>query len=143
MDDCTILKLDYSKLQKYREENDDLDLEIYDCEKYIIENGLPYCDYNLDNKTLKVSPLERFREGIKRAQRIVKSQKALGITELIKNIHAQIKKERMMEKGFKRSKTLKGSQKDKKIDTQKTLLNIQDQLQELVQTVQVISTHSN
>lgn len=66
-----------------------------DYENYCDENGLPYCDYKLHrNRNLDMSPLEKFRAGIRRIMRIVKSYKSSALTELLQKVAEKVKEEK-------------------------------------------------
>ena len=45
--DLTILKLPFTQMQQVRAQNEDLDKVMIEYEKYIEDNGLPYCDYKV------------------------------------------------------------------------------------------------
>ena len=93
--DCTVLKLKYMDLETMRIEYDELDDSIEEYEKYIGENGLPYCDYKFHRgKEWNISPIEKFQNGINRIIRIIKSYKANTFTDLLKKVQEKIKEER-------------------------------------------------
>ena len=83
--DWVILKLDYYKIDQMRGIYDELDENISDWEKYIKENGLPYCDFQFNqSKEFDLSPIEKFQNGINRLIRILKSYKSLSLVDLLK-----------------------------------------------------------
>ena len=81
--DCTILKMAYRSMLTLRDKYDKLDQAISRYEEYTDDNGIPYCDYKLHrNKNLEWSPIEKFRHGINRISKIVKSYKSSALTDL-------------------------------------------------------------
>ena len=93
--DCTFLKLQYSKLLKIREKFEDLDKVMTEYETYLAENGLPYWDYKVHrNKNLQMKPTEKFRYGIRRIIRIIKSYKSTSLTDLLEQVRQKIKEEK-------------------------------------------------
>ncbi|CAI2372633.1 unnamed protein product [Moneuplotes crassus] len=90
--DVELLKLRVEDLYDIRQEYDDLDMIISEYEAYCDEYGLPYCDYKLHrNKSLNMTPIEKFRAGIRRIIRIVKSYKSTALTDLLKQVREKIK----------------------------------------------------
>jgi len=58
-------------------------------EDYIAQNGLPYCDYKLYRhcKSRKIGPNEKFRVGMHRILKIIKSSKSkVHINDMLKKI---------------------------------------------------------
>ena len=81
--DCTILRMPYRSMLTLRDKYDKLDQAISRYEEYTDANGIPYCDYKLHrNKNLEWSPIEKFRHGINRISKIVKSYKSSALTDL-------------------------------------------------------------
>jgi hypothetical protein len=77
-------------------------------EKYIDENGLPYCDYKMHRgKDWEISPIEKFQHGINRIIRIVKSYKANTLTDLLKKVQEQVKKDRVEKNKQWKTKAMK------------------------------------
>lgn len=82
--ECTVLKLPFELVSKFRLENEALDEAVCKCEEYIVDNDLPYCDYKLyRGDTRQISPLQKFKNGIRRIMRIVSTYKASAFTELL------------------------------------------------------------
>lgn len=84
--------MSFDDLLEIRQEYDDLDAIVSEYEAYCDEYGLPYCDYKLHrNKSLNMTPIEKFRAGIRRIIRIVKSYKSTALTDLLKQVSEKIK----------------------------------------------------
>ena len=95
MTDCTVLKLDFLELHNMRVKNDDLMVKMDEYEKYISKNGLPYWDYRLHRTKLNEErPIVKFRNGVKRIMRILKSYKSSAFTDILKKIQEQMEEER-------------------------------------------------
>jgi CRP-like cAMP-binding protein len=107
--ECKLLVLKYKDLFDVRQIFDELDLVMIDYENYCDENGLPYWDYKLHrNRNLDMLPIEKFRAGIKRIVRIVKSYKSSALTDLLKQVAEKVKHDKK-QKENKRKKILKHS----------------------------------
>jgi hypothetical protein len=68
-----------------RYEFEELDDVMFEYEEYIEENGLPYCDYKMHRgDAWEIPPIQKFKYGINRIIRILKSYKANKLTDLLK-----------------------------------------------------------
>lgn len=75
-----------------REQVEDLDYNMIEYERYIDENGLPYCDYRIyRHGHLKLRPIEKFQVGIRRIMNILRSYKSLDLRGLLDKVHMDIK----------------------------------------------------
>ena len=93
--DCTFLRLQYSKLLKIREKHEDLDKIMTEYETYLAENGLPYWDYKVHrNKNLQMNAAEKFKYGIRRIIRIIKSYRSTALTDLLEQVRQKINEEK-------------------------------------------------
>lgn len=69
-----------------------LDEAISRYERYCDENGIPYCDYKLHrNSNLQWSPIQKFKHGIIRIVRIIKSFKSSALTDLLEKVREEVK----------------------------------------------------
>ena len=85
--DCTLLKLTATQILELRAENEKLDDSMIECENYIIENGLPYCDYKMyRTKLYKSSPHSKFKSGIRRIISIVRTFKSSALQDLLERV---------------------------------------------------------
>ena len=85
--DCTLLKLTSKQLVDLRGDFDKLDDEINKCENYVVDNGLPYCDYKMyRTKLYKSTPITKFRAGIRRIVNIVRTFKSSAIQDLLEKV---------------------------------------------------------
>lgn len=98
VDECTVLKLRYKKLSEFRDSHYELDERMAEYEQYVMDNGLPYCDYKLNHDNQYLDPKQKFQNGVRRIMRIVKSYKSNAFTDLLVNIQEQLKKERQDKK---------------------------------------------
>lgn len=90
--DCIILRLPYIKLHTLRNKYKKLDEAISRYERYCDENGIPYCDYKLHrNSNLQWSPIQKFKHGIIRIVRIIKSFKSSALTDLLEKVREEVK----------------------------------------------------
>ena len=90
--DMAVIVLPFSKLQKLRANYEELDKILTEYETYCDENGLPYWDYKLYRKShLSMTPIEKFRHGINRISRILRSYKSTAFSDLMKIIKERIK----------------------------------------------------
>ena len=89
--DCSLLKIQFSKINQLRKSYDDLDEVMYEYEKYCDDNGLPYLDYKLHRtKHFSMKPTDKFKYGIKRIMRIIKSYKEVKFTDLMEEVRTRI-----------------------------------------------------
>lgn len=106
--DCTVLKLEYLRLEQMRQEYEELEDNMSEYEQYIEENGLPYCDYKLHRGSeWEITPIEKFQNGINRIIRIVKSYKANTFTDLLKKVQEKVKNDRNEKNKKWRDKAIK------------------------------------
>lgn len=134
--DCTVLKLDFMVLDQMRAEFDELDDNLSEYEEYIEENGLPYCDYKLHRgKSLDISPLEKFQNGIHRIIRIVKSYKASSLTDLLKKVQEKVKKDRTKKTKKWKQKALKATPQNFEEKVEKMMLEQSTQIEILKEMV--------
>ena len=83
--DWVLFKLDYYKIDQLRSSYEELNENIWDWEKFIKENGLPYWDFKFNQiKEFELSPIEKFQNSINRLMRILKSYKSLSLLDLLK-----------------------------------------------------------
>ena len=70
---------------------DDLDEILYEYKQYCDDNGLPYFDYKLHRtKHFSLKPIDKFKYGIKRIMRIIKSYKEVKFTDLMEEVRTRI-----------------------------------------------------
>lgn len=82
--ECTVLKLPFEQVNKIRLEDDAVDTAICDCEEYIVKNDLPYWDYKFfRGDSREITPIQKFKNGIRRIMRIVSTYKASAFTNLL------------------------------------------------------------
>ena len=130
--DCKILKLSMSVLAKLRQEHDDLDQCMVFYENYCDENGLPYCDYKLHrNRMLHMSPIEKFRLGIKRIMRIVKSHKSSALTELLQRVAEEVKKNKNIKENKRKKRRKKQSEMTPEERTEYSLIALTEKVEQL------------
>ena len=134
-EDCTVLKLPYKSLSYFRDKFDELDIEISEYEKYISENGLPYCDYKLDRNRFEMSMIERFQNSVRRIMRILKSYKSNAFTDLLVNIQEQIKKERKEKNKAYRKKVINSVPQTKEEKIEKSLFELGQQVTTMADTI--------
>lgn len=131
--DWSLLKLQFSKLNKLREKYNDLDEVMYEYEQYCDNNGLPYLDYKLHRtKHFSMKPLDKFKYGIKRIIRIIKSYKEYKFTELMEEVRNRIINEKDMRESIlkKRRKSQKNSQLSPEERNEKFMILIFDKLED-------------
>lgn len=99
--DCKVLKLSYYKLLLLREQFERLGEAMTLYETYCDENGIPYCDYKLHRtKQVTWSAHEKFKHGVMRVIRIIKSYKSSALSDLLQ----KVKEEVQIGEGKKQSK---------------------------------------
>lgn len=125
---CTVLTLKYEVLEKFREKFDSLDKKLIEYEKYIEENGLPYCDYKLYRSPEDMAtPIQKFQQGIKRIIRIVKAYKTNKITDLLNVVQAKVKSEKK-DRLRRKQKQLLNSLPNSEERMQELLLHMSEQM---------------
>ena len=56
-------------------------------ENYIVDNGLPYCDYKIyRTKSSNDTPISKFRTGIRRFISIVRTFKTSALQEMLERV---------------------------------------------------------
>ena len=92
---------------------EDLDVELEKVEEWIEDNGIPFCDYKLHrNKYNQLSANEKFRMGVRRICKILKSQqKGVKLTEMLEQMQEKAKEET---KAKERKKYFKEHPEEKK-----------------------------
>lgn len=84
---CMLLQLTSKQIIDFRTESEVLDENITKCENYILENGLPYCDYKMyRTKLYKSTPYSKFRSGIRRIVHIVRTFKSSALQDLLEKV---------------------------------------------------------
>lgn len=92
-----------------REHIEDLDYNMEDYEKYIENNGLPYCDYRIyRHGHLMLKPIQKFQYGIRRIINILRSYKSLDLRGLLEKVQSKIMKEKEERKSRRKSALLRG-----------------------------------
>ena len=130
--DLTLLKLPFIKMQNLREKFDDLDKVMGEYESYIDDNGLPYCDYKLyRNKHLDMTPIEKFRSGVKRIMRIVKSYKSSAFADLMEKIREKIKQDKSKKETRRRSAIMRNVPMTPEERTQQILIDLVGKVENL------------
>lgn len=105
-----MLKLPFARLLELREKHDKLDDILCEYEDYLEENGLPYCDYKLHrNNSLVITPLEKFKNGIKRILRIVRSYKSSALTDLLMDVQKLVRSKQKIREQKRKDMILKGN----------------------------------
>ncbi|CAI2367564.1 unnamed protein product [Moneuplotes crassus] len=105
-----LLKLPIKKLFAMREQVEDLDYTMMEYERYVDENGLPYCDYRIyRHGHLKLKPMEKFRIGIRRIMNIIRSYKSLDLRGLLEKVRTELKKKKADEENRRKSALLRGN----------------------------------
>ena len=128
----TVLRLDFSVLEKMRRTSDTLDNKMVEYENYIERNGLPYCDYKLHRtRALDVEPIVKFKNGVKRILRIVKSYKSSAFTELLKKVQEHIQEQRKLKEQNKLKKQLNAKPQNHEEKVEQMLLQLTEQIKEL------------
>jgi len=90
--DLTVLKLPYFKLYQLRQKYNKLDDVLSDYEEYLDENSPPLCDYKMNiSEDHYIEPIQRLKNGVKRLMSIIRSHRTISITDLIKNLKAELR----------------------------------------------------
>lgn len=136
--DWKILKLQYSDLVKIRQEHDDLDQQMIFYENYCDDNGLPYCDYKLHrNRSLNMNPIQKFRLGIKRIMRIVKSYKSTALTEFLQKVVEKVKEDKITNENKRKNRLRRRSQQlTPEERTEQSLIALTEKVERLNDTIE-------
>lgn len=90
--DWTVLKFDCANLINLRDRYDKLDENVEECENYVIENGLPYCDYKMfRTRQYKSTPSSKFQSGVRRIMSIVRTYKPSALQDLLEKVRNLIR----------------------------------------------------
>lgn len=131
--DITLLKLSFSKLKGLRDKYEDLDKILHEYVNYLDENGLPYCDYKLfRNKKLSMSPLEKFKYGVKRIMRIVKSYRSCAFADLMQKVRDNIKSDKNKKESRRRSAIMRSVPLTPEERTQQILIDLCGRMDKLM-----------
>jgi hypothetical protein len=134
-----VIKLDFGILEILRTRFEELDDKMSEYERYINKNGLPYCDYKLNrNKQNDLPAIEKFRLGVKRIMRIVKSYKSTAFTDLLKNIQIQIQEERKDKEKKQLKKVINNKPQTHEEKIEMMLTTLTQKVTELTQTVNTL-----
>ena len=131
-----MLKLDFSLLEMMRKRHRALDAKMLDLEAYIENNGLPYCDYKLNRvKGSDIQPIDKFRDGVKRIMRILKSYKSSAFADLLKKIQEQMNEERKEREKSKLKRAFERKPQTHEEKVEQMLLILTQKVDVLSQTV--------
>lgn len=123
--DITLLKLPFSKMSELREKFEDLDKVMGEYESYIEDNGLPYCDYRLlRNKNSDMTPKEKFKSGVNRVLRIIRSYKSSAFADLMDKIRIKMRQEKDMKENRRRSVIMRNVPLTPEERTQQILIDL-------------------
>lgn len=112
-------------MKALREKHEDLDKIMSEYETYLDENGLPYCDYKLfRNKHLNKTPLEKFKYGVKRIIRIVKSYRSCVFADLMQKVRDKIKSDKNKKEYRRRSTIMRSVPMTPEERTQQILIDL-------------------
>jgi hypothetical protein len=112
-------------MKELREKHEDLDKIMNEYETYLDENGLPYCDYKLfRNKHLNKTPLEKFKYGVKRIIRIVKSYRSSAFSDLMEKVREKIKSDKNKKENRRRSTIMRSVPMTPEERTQQILIDL-------------------
>lgn len=133
--DSNVMALDFESLTEVRDKYSELDHYMTEYEDYIATYGLPYCDYKLyrHSKTRKIPPMEKFRVGMHRILKIIKSSKSqVHINDMLKKVQDQIR----LEERKKREKGQRGKKKKEPLEMIPMLMEHIENLTAKVNTMQ-------